>query len=83
MTGVQTCALPILLDTTRELDVRLQLGNRRLVTAGRIRYDLSRSGVIDYQVVIAPALRGFSPVFSYSFRTRSLGLGIEVKGITF
>jgi len=71
------------LDTTRELDVRLQLGNRRLVTAGRIRYDLSRSGVIDYQVVIAPALRGFSPVFSYSFRTRSLGLGIEVKGITF
>jgi len=71
------------LDTTRELDVRLQLGNRCLVTAGRIRYDLSRSGVIDYQVVIAPALRGFSPVFSYSFRTRSLGLGIEVKGITF
>ena len=71
------------LDTTRELDIRLQLGNRHLVTAGRVRYDLSRRGVIDYQVAIAPRLRGFSPVFSYNFRTRSLGLGIEVEGITF
>lgn len=71
------------LDTTRELDVRLQLGNRHLVAAGRVRYDLSRSGVIDYQVALSPTLRGFSPVFSYNFRTRSLGLGIEVKGITF
>ncbi len=41
------------------------------------------SNVIDYQIAVAPALRGFIPVFSYNFRTRSLGLGIEVKGITF
>ena len=71
------------LDTSRELDLRVQGGNRRFVTAGRIRYDLSHSGVIDYQLAIAPALHGFSPVFSYNFRTRSLGLGVEVKGITF
>jgi len=71
------------LDTDREADVRLQLGNRHLVAAGRIRYDLSRNGVIDYQVALAPALRGFVPIFSYNFRTRSLGLGVEIKGLTF
>jgi len=71
------------LDSTRELDVRLQMGNRHLVVAGRVRYDLSRSGVIDYQLALSPALRGLLPVFSYNFRTRSVGLGVEVKGVTF
>ncbi len=71
------------LDSTRELDVRLQMGNRHLVVAGRVRYDLSQSGVIDYQLALSPALRGLLPVFSYNFRTRSIGLGVEVKGVTF
>ena len=71
------------LDSTRELDIRLQMGNRHLVVAGRVRYDLSRSGVIDYQLALSPALRGLLPVFTYNFRTRSLGLGVEVKGVTF
>ena len=71
------------LDTSRELDVRLQLGGRRLVTAGRVRYDLSRGGVIDYQIALSPVLSGLAPVFSYNFRTRSLGLGLELPGITF
>lgn len=71
------------LDTDREADVRLQLGGRHLVAAGRVRYDLTRSNVIDYQVALAPALSGFTPVFSYNFRTRSLGLGVEIKGLTF
>ena len=71
------------LDTSRELDLRFQTGTARFVAAGRIRYDLSKSGVIDYQAAIGPALRGFIPVLSYNFRTRSLGLGIQVKGLTF
>ena len=71
------------LDTSRELDVRLQTGSRQLITAGQVRYDLSRHSVIDYQIAIAPALGGFTPVFSYNFRTRTLGLGAEIKGITF
>ena len=71
------------LDSTRELDVRVQMGNRHLVVAGRVRYDLSQSGVIDYQLALSPALRGLLPVFSYNFRTRSLGLGVEVKSVTF
>jgi len=71
------------LDTSRELDVRLQTGSRQLITAGRVRYDLSRHSVIDYQIAVAPALGGFTPVFSYNFRTRTIGLGAEIKGITF
>lgn len=71
------------LDTSRELDLRVQTGTRRLILAGRVRYDLSRNGVIDYQLAIAPALRGFIPVFSYNFRTRTVGLGLEIKGVTF
>ena len=71
------------LDTSRELDLRLQTGTARLVVAGRIRYDLARGGVIDYQAALGPSLRGFIPVFSYNFRTRSLGIGIQVKGFTF
>ncbi|MGI4790318.1 MAG: hypothetical protein ACRYFS_15885 [Janthinobacterium lividum] len=35
------------LDTTRELDVRFQTGNSRLIAASRIRYDLVLGGVID------------------------------------
>lgn len=71
------------LDTSRELDLRFQTGSSRLVVAGRLRYDLSKGGVIDYQAAIGPALRGFIPILSYNFRTRSIGLGIEVKGLTF
>ena len=71
------------LDTSRELDLRFQAGTARFVAAGRVRYDLSKSGVIDYQAAIGPALRGFIPVLSYNFRTRSLGLDIQVKGLTF
>ncbi|MDQ2799071.1 MAG: hypothetical protein M3Y13_05445, partial [Armatimonadota bacterium] len=71
------------LDTSREMDLRLQIGRGRLITAGRIRYDLSHHGVIDYQIAVAPALNGFIPVFSYNFRTRTVGLGLEIKGVTF
>ena len=71
------------LDTSREIDLRLQAGSRQLITAGRVRYDLSHHGVIDYQIAVAPALGGFIPVFSYNFRTRTVGVGAEIKGITF
>ena len=71
------------LDTTREIDLRLQTGRGQLITAGRVRYDLSHHGVIDYQIAIAPALNGFIPVFSYNFRTRTVGIGAEIKGVTF
>ena len=71
------------LDTTREVDLRLQIGSRRLITAGRVRYDLSHHGVIDYQIAVAPALGGFIPVFSYDFRTRTVGVSAEIKGVTF
>ena len=67
------------LDTSREMDLRFQTGTARFVVAGRIRYDLARGGVIDYQAALGPALRGFIPVFSYNFRTRSLGVGIQVR----
>ena len=71
------------LDTTREIDLRLQTGRGQLITAGRIRYDLTRHGVIDYQIAVAPTLNGFIPVFSYNFRTRTVGIGAEIKGVTF
>ncbi len=71
------------LDTSREVDLRVQVGNKKLITAARVRYDLSHHGVIDYQLAVAPVLRGFVPVFSYNFRTRTVGLGLEIKGVTF
>lgn len=71
------------LDTTRELDGRIQVGNRRLAVAVFVRYDLARGGVLDYKIAIAPGLQGITPVFSYSFRTRSIGVGVEVKGLTY
>ena len=71
------------LDTSREMDFRLQVGSRHFITALRVRYDLSHYRVIDYQIALAPALGGFIPVFSYNLRTRSVGLGVEIKDITF
>ena len=71
------------LDTTRELDGRLQVGNHRLAVAGSIRYDALHPHVIDYTLAVAPGLHGFTPVFSYSFFSRAFGVGFQIPGLTF
>lgn len=71
------------LDTTRELDVRAQTGSARRAVAALVRYDLKRGGVIDYKLAIAAGLEGITPVLSYNFRNRSIGLGVEIPGVTF
>ncbi len=71
------------IDTSRELDGRIQVGNRRLAVAGQVRYDLTRGGVIDYKLAVAPGLAGLTPIFSYNFRNRSVGVGVAIEGITF
>ncbi len=71
------------LDTTRELDIRAQTGSARRAVAALVRYDLARGGVIDYKLAVAAGLEGITPVLSYNFRNRSIGLGVEVPGLTF
>lgn len=70
------------LDTTREFDGRVQVGNRRLSVAGLFRYDLQRREVIDYKLAVAPGLRGITPIISYNFRSRSVGLGLDLTGLS-
>ena len=71
------------LDTTRELDIRAQTGSARRSVAALVRYDLARGGVIDYKLAVAVGLEGIVPVLSYNFRNRSIGLGVEIPGVTF
>lgn len=71
------------LDTTREFDTRVQVGNRRLAVGAMFRYDLQRSQIIDYRLAVAPGLRGITPVISYNFRSRSVGFGVDITGLTF
>ncbi len=71
------------LDTTRELDMRAQIGSVRRTVAALVRYDLARGGVIDYKLAVAAGLQGITPVLSYNFRNRSIGLGVEILGVTF
>ena len=71
------------LDTTRELDGRIQVGDRKLAVAGSIRYDALHPHVIDYTLAIAPGLRGFTPVFSYSFFSRAFAIDLAIPGLTF
>ena len=71
------------LDTDSELDGRFQTGDHRLALAGLVRYDLLRHDIIDYKITVAPSQRGFIPVFSYSFQSRSFGVGFDVEGLTF
>lgn len=71
------------LDTTRELDGWVQVGDRRLAVAGLVRYDLQRGGVIDYKLAVAPGLHGITPVFSYNFRNRSFGVALDIEGLGF
>ncbi len=71
------------LDTTRELDIRAQTGSARRTIAALVRYDLARGGVIDYKLAVAAGLEGITPVLSYNFRNRSVGLGVEIPGVTF
>jgi hypothetical protein len=71
------------LDTSQELKIRVQMGNRRLAVASQVRFDLTTGGVYDYKIAIAPGLNGITPVFSYNFRNRSVGLGIDIPGLAF
>ena len=71
------------LDTTRELDGRLQLGDRKLAVAASVRYDALHPHVIDYTVAVAPGLRGFTPVVSYSFFSRAFAVDLAIPGLTF
>jgi len=71
------------LDTTRELDTRLQLGNHRFAIEGLVRYDLVRESVIGYKIAIAPTMPGIIPVIEFDSTSRSVGLNLEIEGITF
>ena len=71
------------LDTSRELDGRLQLGSRRLTLAGEVRYDLRRGGVIEYRLSAAPGLNGIRPILSYNSRTGAFGINAELPGPSF
>jgi hypothetical protein len=71
------------LDTAREVDTRLQIGNRRLVVSCLQRYDLVRHQAIGYQAAIARGLKGVWPVLDYDSRRRNLSFGLEVEGVTF
>jgi len=71
------------LDTTREFDTRLQLGNHKLAVEGLVRYDLVRQSVIGYKIAIAPTLPGVIPVLEFDSTSRSLGVDLQIEGITF
>ena len=71
------------LDTSRELDGRLQMGSRRITVAGEVRYDLRERGVIEYRLSIAPGLRGLRPIFSFNSRSGTVGVNAEIEGLTF
>ena len=71
------------LDTSRELDGRAQIGNHRVVLSGLARYDIDRERVFDYKVTLAPDFGGLVPTATYDFRARSLAIGLEIEGITF
>ena len=71
------------LDTSRELDGRIQVGDRKLALAASVRYDALHPHVIDYTLAVAPGLRGFTPVFSYRFFSRTFGIAFEIPGLSF
>jgi hypothetical protein len=71
------------LDTTREFDTRLQLGNHKFAVEGLVRYDIVRESIIGYKVAIAPSLPGVIPVLEFDSTSRSLGVNLDIEGITF
>ena len=71
------------LETTREFDARVQVGNRRLAVGAMFRYDIQRHEILDYRLAVAPGLRGITPVISYNFRSRSVGLGVDLTALSF
>lgn len=71
------------LETTREFDGRVQLGNHRLTVGTMFRYDFQRNEILDYQLAVAPGLHGFTPIISYNFRSRNIGLGIDLSALQF
>lgn len=71
------------LPSSREVDGRLQIGNHRLALAASVSYDLVASRTINYTFAIAPGLHGITPVISYQYFTRSIGINFEVPGLSF
>ena len=71
------------LDTTREFDVRTQVGDHKFAFGELLRYDAIRHNFIDYKLSAAFGMHGVTPTLAYNFRTRRLGVGLEIEGITF
>ncbi|BDI33209.1 hypothetical protein CCAX7_52600 [Capsulimonas corticalis] len=71
------------LDTSREVITRGQIGNHNIALSTLVRYDLVNHDVLDYRVTVAPTMHGFIPTFTYNFRERSLNINFEVEGISF
>lgn len=71
------------LDTSREIDTRIQIGNHAFAISGLMRYDLVRDSLFDYKIAIAPSLPGLIPVIGYDFQSRSISLDVQVEGVTF
>jgi hypothetical protein len=71
------------LNSSRELDGHLQVGDRRLALSAGIAYDLAGRRVIDYTFAVAPGLHGFTPVFTYQFFSRTFGVNLTIPGLNF
>ena len=71
------------LNTTQEVDGRVQIGNHRIVLAGLVKFDAVRDRVFDYEITVAPAVHGVVPQISYDFASQSTEFGIQIPGVTF
>ncbi|MGO8672939.1 MAG: hypothetical protein ACLQVD_16455, partial [Capsulimonadaceae bacterium] len=70
------------LDSSQEIDTRLQIGNRHIAVGGLVRYDAVLDRVIDYKITLAPGVGGLIPILTYDYQNKNTSLGLAIEGVT-
>ncbi len=70
-------------DTVSELDLRAQTGNSHQILGARVKTDLIHRHVFDYLFVAGFPQRCYIPTVTYERPSGSIGVGIEIPGVSF
>lgn len=71
------------LDTSNELDLRGQIGDRRHVVNVLVRYDLNGHDLFDWDLTYGRVLHCLVPTVNYDNRSHNIGFGLNIQGLTF
>ncbi|HEY3332403.1 MAG TPA: hypothetical protein VGK19_20405 [Capsulimonadaceae bacterium] len=71
------------LDTSQELDLRAQYGDKKVILGAVLQYDLARHNVYTAIVSVGANMHFLVPRVTYDTRSRNIGIGLDVAGLSY